>query len=185
MHKLIFIFSCFISFYAYGWYPVHSNHEFRIIAKGSLNKIQTFEDVLNNWNIEGQLISLKPIKGLKVGGLFSKGKKTSSIGAHLTYSINKYVDISLIGDVESLEKIGGSFTLSLNLDKDKFLFKPFLQVSEEKIGEIGLIIYYDIDKNIMFHVGLGLSPRIKMNKTKIIQKNSITFIFGTVFKENL
>lgn len=179
MKKILFLIFIFFTFNCFAWYPVYSNNEFRLIASGKIQNL--YKDFGKDWRIEGQLISVKPVQNIKIGGLFSKGKSDSTIGAHVTYSINPFIDLTVTGDLKSIDDIGGNFVLSGNifLLKGRCLIKPFVQVDHKFVGEIGFINYFKMQKNIWFHYGLGYSPKIKNLKGH--ESHSVSILLGTSF----
>ena len=175
MKNFLILFFIIFSFNVFAWYPVHANNEFRIIASGDIH-------TMNEWKIQGQLISMKPVDDLKIGGIFSKSDDESSVGAKITYSINPFLDLTATGDLKSLDDLGATFIISGNFyHKDDLLFKPFLQVDHEQVGEVGFIVYANAHRNIWFHMGLGYSPKMPNSENYKIHKLSI--ILGTTFAE--
>ena len=184
MKKLLILIASLFCFSGYAWYPIHSNNEFRIIGSGPADALKDLGSLGQNWKVEGQLVSLKPINKMKIGGLFSKGQKESSIGAHITYSINEYVDVTAVGDLKSLEDIGGVFVLSGKFFvKPKVLFKPFIQIDDETVGELGAIVYLKAKDSLWFHVGIGYSPKIDAKGFEKYKEHKLALIFGTSFNE--
>ena len=146
----------------YGWYPVHSKNEFRLIASGPVQHLKEPSKLGKLWNIEGQLVSLHAAENLKIGGLFSKGHEDSSIGAHVTYSFNKYIDLTVTGGLKSIKSLGGTFIVSGNYSPlPRVLLKPFLKVDHKQVGEFGSLVYLKAEDNIWFHLGLGYSPKLR------------------------
>ena len=141
-------------FGAWGWYPSKKTSEIRLIGQtqGGIGS--------GDYSIEGQLLGAHVLNdNFHLGGVFkmSPENKDSKLGAMLTYSINKYVFISLSGDLSSKNDIGGEFILHGNFDVSAISFMPFAKINHNKIGEVGLITYFDLG-GVMFSLGGGYKP---------------------------
>ena len=168
----------FIPFFSFAWYPHKTSSEIRLIAVNNLKQWKNFSE----WDISGQLLQKKISDQSQIGAMFSLGskEKESKIGAHYTYSINKFVDIAFSGDISQNQKFGGSFWLNCNVYWDQFELKPFINIDHKTLAEVGFILYFKVAKSL-FNVGLSYSPKGSLLQTGIKKEQTIAVLFGTSF----
>ena len=167
--------------FCFGWYPHKTSSEIRVIAVNTLENFKNF----NDWDISGQLLQKKISEQSQIGAMFSLGsrEKESKIGAHYTYSVNKYVDVAFSGDVSQHQNFGGSFWVNLNVFYKGFELKPFFNVDHRTLSELGLIVYKKIGESF-FNFGVAYSPHVSLTGNKESKESTISLLFGTSF-ENL
>ena len=162
------------SSFCWGWYPHKTGSELRLIAKNSIQNLSE----LDSWEISGQLLKKKIGESSQVGAMFELGSidKSSKVGGHYTYSINEFVDVALSLEFHQHKELGGSFWVNLNIPVKGYEFKPFFNINNKKIGEIGVIIYKKIRKTL-FNVGISAGA----SNEKISESLVFTVILGTSF----
>lgn len=169
--RKFFVYTFFISFLC-GWYPTNSSNEFRLIASGEPKNILSGQ----GWRIEGQLLSTKVQDKIKLGGVFSHGKYASKLGLQGSYKVNRYFEVLILGSLETKAVLGGNFSIAGNFPYGNTLIKPFVQVSDKLLGEVGFIVYDSLDGLVDVHYGVSYAPKLKKSVTSV---NKVIFIFGT------
>ena len=182
MKSFILILFLFYTSLAFGWYPHKHSHEIRLIARTIENPLKSG---LSGWDVNGQLLQKKITEKSQIGAMFELGSKDkeSKLGAHYTYSLNRYVDLAVSGDVSQLQNFGGSFWLNLNLQYKDFDFKPFVNVDHKTIAETGFVLYKSFG-GVLFNVGFAYSPSLSIkDKVQLASEKTqdarFTVIFGT------
>lgn len=180
MKFLVLIFALF-SMNVYAWYPTMSKQEFRLVASSNDG---IFGD---SWDIEGQLISSKILYDqLILGGMFKLGEEESALGASLSYEVNKMFYVTLNGNLNNTQNLGGEFWVHLVADPHpKVVFLPFLQVSSKKIGSAGILLYFKVSKEVFIHVGGAYEPRLDAENLPNRERHNVSFMFGASFADGI
>ena len=150
-----------------GFMPhLNSSPELRIIAEGA-----SFSD----YKIHGAIIGGEEVlKNVKLSGMLSMSKEDSHLKALAEYQLNDYLRIGLTGGLSQAGKgVGdfiaiGQFPLIKNI-----VFLPFLSVSHEVVGDVGVVFYFKI-KKVSFSAGFSYCPEIRGH-----QEQKFSLMVGT------
>ena len=171
--KKLLIFLLMFSFSANAWYPTNNEQEFRLIAKSG-------KALSKNWTLEGQMFKTSIADSIKIVSGFRLAEDESAMGGSVIYPVNKYLSLAVAGDVNQKLDLGGAFWIHGSFEVNKIVFKPYVKVSNKKLGEGGVIAYFNVG-GVSFHLGSGLilgqSGLVDFNKEAV----QAVVIFGTSF----
>ena len=142
--------------------------EFRIVASS-----EDFSD----YTLHGQVVGgsvLHP--SIKVAGLLEMNKEQSNMKGLIEYELNEYVKLAVTAGLKNTGDGLGEFIVTGDVPYGNVDFLPFLKVSHEAVGEIGLVVYFTI-KKVVLNTGFSYQPKIAGH-----QKNLYTFMVGTGLK---
>lgn len=142
--------------------------EFRIVASS-----EDFSD----YTIHGQVVGgslLHP--DIKVAGLLEMNKKQSQMKGLVEYVLNEYVKLGVTAGLNNTGDGLGEFIITGDIPYKKADFLPFLKVSHEAVGEVGLVVYFTI-KKVVLNAGISYQPKINGH-----QENLYSFMIGTGLK---
>ena len=161
---IIFI-ACFFSLFASGYFPhVKDQTEVRLIAtskKGITNLSG------ENWEIEGMIsgthaltdsLSLSPVFKLS-----TSDSENSELGAMANYSVNKFINISVVGNINDTKDFGAIFILHGVFSIGHTSFMPFVKVDHKAIAQVGLAQSFFIE-DVLFSIGVSYIPPLQIDE---------------------
>lgn len=163
---------------AWGYMPfLHNHSEFRVIA----NSTDGVSDLSpKNWLIEGHIVGSHALSGkLAMSGIFKLSTHDSSrseLGVLGSYNINKYVTLSLSGNVNDQKSLGANFIIHANIPvSNDMQILPYLKVDNQALGEAGFVYVFDVS-GVVFSFGFGYLPPLGVGDNTT---HNIRFMLGT------
>ena len=194
--KILFIAGLFcLTSYTFAWYPTVNENTVRLTFGNDLNSYKSM--ILNTaeykrMKVEGIISGSAYKNGFKIGSVYSMGSESSAdskLGGFVSYKINELVELSVSSDFDPTLNFTHGFCTHLYIPYKNHTFVPFIQISSNKIGSLGMISNFDL-KNSHFEIGIGVhfdndnlkNPEIRFIVGTSLDKLRFDKILGSVFK---
>ena len=144
--------------------------EFRIVGSS-----EDFSD----YSIHGQVVGgsvLHP--DIKIAGLLEMNQAESNMKGLVEYHLNDFVRLGVSAGMTNKGSALGEFLITGMIPGGSLDFLPFLKVTHQAIGEVGIVVYLNINK-VVFNFGGSYQPAIPNH-----QGQKFNLMIGTGIKSS-